>query len=193
MRKDLERGRAQGDCESGLGENGRPIPSRISHHRHSLDRGDQHTSCTMGPWAKSNPLDLIQDSLVSSKQTYKNFRFEPKQKQTEARSVSVVFRFVSWNQKPKISVCFGVSNLYRNNRNKQICFVTNWNNPGSVKTQNIVFKYEWWILNHAYRYLILKADRLSWISIQRFITCAYVIKNKTFWIWPNYPGFRTKS
>jgi hypothetical protein len=43
--------------------------------------------------------------------TNKNkFLFEPKQ--TETRSVSRLFRFVSWNQKLKISVCFGVSNLY---------------------------------------------------------------------------------
>ncbi len=36
-----------------------------------------------------------------------------------------LFRFVSQNQ--KISVCFGVSNLYRNNRNKQVCFETTRN------------------------------------------------------------------
>jgi hypothetical protein len=45
----------------------------------------------------------------------KFFRFEPKQ--TETQSVSVHFRFVS--------VCFGVSDPFRNNRNKQICFETN--------------------------------------------------------------------
>ncbi len=56
--------------------------------------------------------------------------------QTETRSVSVVFRFVSWNQKQQISVCFGLfrfvsvfSNLYRNNWNKQNCLETNRNNP----------------------------------------------------------------
>ncbi len=42
------------------------------------------------------------DDGVSSK---KNL-FEPKQ--TKIRSVSVVFRFVSWNQKQKKSVCFGL-------------------------------------------------------------------------------------
>ncbi len=57
----------------------------------------------------------------------KKFRFEPKQ--TETRSVSRLFRFVSWNQKKNFSVCFGVSNLYRNNRNKQNCFEMNRNNP----------------------------------------------------------------
>ncbi len=57
----------------------------------------------------------------------KNFRFEPKQ--TETRSVSRLFRFVSWNPKKNFSVCFGVSNLYRNNRNKQNSFETNRNNP----------------------------------------------------------------
>ena len=57
----------------------------------------------------------------------KNFRFEPKQ--TETRSVSRLFRFVSWNQKFFFFVCFGVLNLYRNNRNKQNSFETNRNNP----------------------------------------------------------------
>ncbi len=65
-------------------------------------------------------------SRVSSKQTNK-FRFEPKQ--TETRSVSRLFLFVSWNPNFFFSVCFGVSNLYRNNRNKQNCFETNRNNP----------------------------------------------------------------
>ncbi len=60
------------------------------------------------------------------------FRFEPKQ--TETRSVSRLFWFVSWNQKQKISVCFGVSNLYRDNRNKQVCFVTNRKKPKQTKT-----------------------------------------------------------
>ncbi len=40
-----------------------------------------------------------------------------------------LFRFVSWNQKQKFSVCFDVSNLYRNNRNKQNCFKSNRNKP----------------------------------------------------------------
>ena len=66
-----------------------------------------------------------------------NFRFEPKQ--TETRSVSRLFRFVSWNQNQTVSVCFGVSNLYRNNRKKQNCFVTNRNNPNfSEKYPNIL-------------------------------------------------------
>ncbi len=52
----------------------------------------------------------------------KKIRFEPKQ--TETRSVSVVCWFVSWNKKQKNSVCFGVSNLYRNNWTKQNCFET---------------------------------------------------------------------
>ncbi len=46
------------------------------------------------------------------------FRFEPKQ--TETQSVSVVFQCVfSRNPPKKFSVCFGVSDRYRNNRNKQ--------------------------------------------------------------------------
>ncbi len=57
----------------------------------------------------------------------KNFRLEPKQ--TETRSVSRLFRLFRETKKNKFSVCFGVSNLYRNNRNKQNCFETNRNNP----------------------------------------------------------------
>ncbi len=49
--------------------------------------------------------------------------------QTETRSVSCLVRFVSWNQNFFSSVCFGVSNLYRNNWNKQNWFETNRNNP----------------------------------------------------------------
>ncbi len=53
-----------------------------------------------------------------------------------------MFRFVSWNQKQKfwfVLVCFGVSNLYQNNRNKQNCFETNRNNPKfSLKYQNML-------------------------------------------------------
>ncbi len=50
-----------------------------------------------------------------------------------------LFRFVSWKQKQKILVCFGVSNLYQNNWNKQNCFETNRNNPKfSEKYQNML-------------------------------------------------------
>ncbi len=38
-----------------------------------------------------------------------------------------------------VSICFGVSNLYQNNRNKQNCFETNQNNP----------KFFWKILKYA--------------------------------------------
>jgi hypothetical protein len=45
-------------------------------------------------------------------------RFEPTQ--TETQSVSVVFQFVFLrNQKKMFLVCFGVSERYRNNQNKQ--------------------------------------------------------------------------
>jgi hypothetical protein len=66
---------------------------------------------------------------VSSKQSNFFFRFEPKQ--TENQSVSVVFRFVSRNQKTFfgfISVCFGVLDWYRNNWNKQNFLKTNRKN-----------------------------------------------------------------
>jgi hypothetical protein len=47
---------------------------------------------------------------------------------------SVVFRFVSLNQKQKILVCFRVSNLYQNNWNKQNCFESNRNKPKQTET-----------------------------------------------------------
>jgi hypothetical protein len=80
---------------------------------------------------------------------------------TKTRSDSVVFQFVSWNQKEKISVCFGVSNLYRNNWNKQnrfettlkfmkntkICSLSNcfgWSSVcfGSIETSKLCFGIE---------------------------------------------------
>ncbi len=73
------------------------------------------------------PVGEAAETRVSSKWKKKKIRFEPKQ--TETRSVSRLFRFVSWNQKKNFSVSFGVSNLYRNNRNKQNCFEMNRNNP----------------------------------------------------------------
>jgi hypothetical protein len=48
-----------------------------------------------------------------------------------------LFRFVSCNQKLNISVCFGVSSLYRNNRNKQNCFETNRNKPKRFSTEHL--------------------------------------------------------
>ncbi len=77
-------------------------------------------------WESPSSFFPLLQIRVSSKQT-KKIRFEPKQ--TETRSVSIVFGFVSWKQKLKISFCFGVSNLYQNNWNKKKCFKTNRNNP----------------------------------------------------------------
>jgi hypothetical protein len=81
------------------------------------------------------------NTRVSSKWKKKCFgsKFEPKQ--TETRSVSRLFRFVSWNQNKFFSVCFGVSNLYRNNRNKQNCFETNRNNQ-NLELLNGVWMWE---------------------------------------------------
>ncbi len=83
---------------------------------------------------------------VSSKQT-KKFWFEPKQ--TETRSVSVVFRFVSWNQKLKHSVCFGLFLCFEpilKQRKQTELFETNQNNPKfSEKYQNMFsIKMFWW-------------------------------------------------
>ncbi len=66
-------------------------------------------------------------SRVSSKWTKKNFgsnRNKPKRD-----LFRVCFGLFRETNKEKFSVCFGVSNLYRNNRNKQNCFETNRNNP----------------------------------------------------------------
>jgi hypothetical protein len=73
-------------------------------------------------------MEAVVTARVSSKQSI-FFRFELKQ--TETQSVSVVFRFVSRNQKTFfwfILVCFGVSDQYRNNRNKQNFLETNRKN-----------------------------------------------------------------
>ncbi len=56
------------------------------------------------------------------------------------RSVSVVFRIVSWNQKQNILVCFGVLNLYQNNWNKKNCFKTNQTNRNNTKQPKILFQ-----------------------------------------------------
>ena len=66
-------------------------------------------------------------SRVSSKQTKINFgsnRNKPKQD-----LFRVCFGLFRETKNFFFSVCFGVSNLYGNNRNKQNCFETNRNNP----------------------------------------------------------------
>ncbi len=61
---------------------------------------------------------------------------------TETRSLSVVLWFVSWNQKQKISVCFGVLNLIKTNETNRTVLKpteTNRNNPKfSEKHQNML-------------------------------------------------------
>jgi hypothetical protein len=77
---------------------------------------------------------------VSSKQTKINFgsnRNKPKQD-----LFRVCFGLFRETKKKNFSVCFGVSNLYRNNRNKRNCFETNRNNPEfSKKYQNVFSKH----------------------------------------------------
>ncbi len=71
----------------------------------------------------------LSDSLVELGCPRNNqifFRFRPKQ--TKTQSVLVVFRFVSQNQKTFFSVCFGFSDRYQNNRNKQNFVETNRKN-----------------------------------------------------------------
>jgi hypothetical protein len=64
-----------------------------------------------------------------------------------------VFRSVSWNQNKKLLVCFGVSNLYWNNWNKQNCFETNRNNPKfSEKYQNILSIKLFWLVFCLFRF-----------------------------------------
>ncbi len=71
---------------------------------------------------------------VPSKQTKNYFRFEPKR--TETQSVSVVFRFCFTKPKMNFSVCFDVSNMYRNNRKKHTCFETKRNKPKTFLQPN---------------------------------------------------------
>ena len=80
-------------------------------------------------WPPSCVLGTIR---VSSKRKKKNFgsnRNKPKQD-----LFRVCFGLFRETKKKNFSVCFGVSNLYRNNRNKQNCFETNRNNPPSLRT-----------------------------------------------------------
>ncbi len=81
---------------------------------------------------------------MSSKQTKINFGSNRnKPKQDLFRVCFSLFR----ETKKKKFWCFGVSNLYRNNRNKQICFVTNRNSPKfSEKFPNVLsFKLFGWV------------------------------------------------
>ena len=66
------------------------------------------------------------DFRVFTKQI-KKIRFEPKI--TETGSVSQLFRFIFETNENLVSVCFGVSNVFGNNRNKQFCFKMNQNKP----------------------------------------------------------------
>ncbi len=72
----------------------------------------------------SGPRCYVTKGVLETNKKY--FRFEPKR--TETQSVSVVFQFVSRNPPKKNSVCFGVSNMYRNNQNKHTFFETNQKN-----------------------------------------------------------------
>jgi hypothetical protein len=77
------------------------------------------------------------------------FRFVPKQ--TEIQSVSVVFRFVSRNQKQFfrffrfVSVCFGVSDRYRNKRNKQNFVETNRSKQKNLQ-KTFSIRWSWKLL-----------------------------------------------
>jgi hypothetical protein len=73
------------------------------------------------------PLCMLASDLnMCPRNKQKIFSVEPTQ--TEAQSVSVVFRLVSRKQKNIFPACLIVSNLYRNNRNKQNRFETNRKN-----------------------------------------------------------------
>jgi hypothetical protein len=87
-------------------------------------------------------LSLLLGVLETNKINFGSNRNKPKQD-----LFCVCFGLFCETKKKKITVCFGVSNLYRNNRNKQICFVTNRNNPKfSEKFPNILsFKLFGWV------------------------------------------------
>jgi hypothetical protein len=72
------------------------------------------------------PSMLASELNMCPRNKQKIFSVEPTQ--TEAQSVSVVSRDVSRNPKNIFSICFIVSDLYRNNRNKQNHFETNRKN-----------------------------------------------------------------
>ncbi len=62
-------------------------------------------------------------------------------------SMSTLWLGCSRKKQRKFSVCFDVSNLYRNNWNKQNCFKTNWNNPKfSEKYQNMLSIKLFWLV-----------------------------------------------
>jgi hypothetical protein len=81
------------------------------------------------------PIYCTQGVLETNKKTFVSGN---RNKSKPPRSVSVSFV----NQKQKflfVSAFFGVSNLYRNNRNKQNCFEKKRNNPKfSEKYQNML-------------------------------------------------------
>ncbi len=82
---------------------------------------------------RSNSIFNLCFQLRCPRNKHKIFRFKPKQD---------LFRFdlfheTKHNKIQFVSVYFGVSNLYRNNQNKQNCFETNQNEPGKTKFSEI--------------------------------------------------------
>ena len=79
---------------------------------------------------------------VSTKQKNKTNRFEPKI--TDTGSVMRLLPFLYKTNENLVSVCFGVSNVFRNNQNKQFCFKMNQIKPKmyieTSKTKQICFK-----------------------------------------------------
>ena len=77
---------------------------------------------------------------MSRKQTQKNFcSNRNKAKQDLFLLCFGLFRVTKYKKFRFVPACFGVSNLYRNNQNKQNCFETNQNNPKfSEKYQNML-------------------------------------------------------
>ncbi len=79
-----------------------------------------------------NPCSGMRCARVSSKQTKINFgsnRNKPKQD-----LFCVCFGLFRETKNKMLLLCFSVSNLYRNNRNKQNCFVTNRNKLTQTET-----------------------------------------------------------
>ncbi len=108
----------------------------FTHLQFCIVRTEGKTSLRCREKIRTRPS--FQQQSPNSKE-FDNKKISVRTEKNEKRSVLVVFRFVLWNQNQKILVCFGVSNLYWNNQNKQNCFETNRSNPKfSEKYQNML-------------------------------------------------------
>ncbi len=111
---------------------------------------------------------------MSSKQSNFFFRFEPKR--TETQSVSVVFRFFGLFRETKqiffrfVLVCFGVSVLYRNNRNKLKQTEKISKKQISIRVSSKQLIYFWFKLKQTETQPVLVVFRETKQKFVRFVT-----------------------